>query len=155
MFVISWFFIIFAYFLMHYQGLIDLDDMDNCLQNSLLEYSFGQFNENQCIKQFGLAKKSIIMIYYSFTTFSTVGLGDYHPRSDLERLVIAPTLLFGVICIAQISNEFVKIIQKIELIEKDFEDQNGLHKFTQTLIRKYNGNRHLHNDLEHRISEFF
>lgn len=36
------------------------------------------------------------MFYFAFTSLSTVGLGDYHPRSDLERAIGAFALLFGV-----------------------------------------------------------
>jgi hypothetical protein len=39
---------------------------------------------------------AIIAIYFSFTSLSTVGFGDYHPRSDPERLLVAFILLFGV-----------------------------------------------------------
>ena len=35
-------------------------------------------------------------MYYSFTSLSTVGFGDFHPRSDFERLVCAAMLTFGV-----------------------------------------------------------
>ena len=70
------------------------------------------------------------MIYFSFTTMSTVGLGDYHPRSNFERSIIAPTLLFAALYMAYISNEFVKITLKMDQLTKGFEDQNGLHKFT-------------------------
>ena len=31
-----------------------------------------------------------------FTSLSTVGFGDYHPRSDLERLLCSAILIFGV-----------------------------------------------------------
>ena len=35
-------------------------------------------------------------VYFTFTTLSTVGFGDYHPRSDIERIVGAVILFFGV-----------------------------------------------------------
>ena len=80
----------------------------------MLEYTFGAFDDNQCIKQFDLTRRAIIMIYFSFTTLSTVGIGDFHPRSNFERSIIAPTLLFGAMCLAYISNEFVKITLKLD-----------------------------------------
>jgi hypothetical protein len=42
------------------------------------------------------AENSVIMTYYMFTSLSTVGFGDYHPRSNAERAVVAIILLFGV-----------------------------------------------------------
>ena len=38
----------------------------------------------------------IISTYYSLTSLTTIGLGDYRPTNDLERLVCAFFLLFGV-----------------------------------------------------------
>jgi len=38
----------------------------------------------------------IVAMYYSFTSLSTVGFGDYHPRSDFERIVCAIILCIGV-----------------------------------------------------------
>jgi len=35
-------------------------------------------------------------MYFSFTSLSTVGFGDYHPRSNSERLIGAAMLVFGV-----------------------------------------------------------
>jgi len=36
-----------------------------------------------------LIDQSIIVVYWAFTTLSTVGFGDYNPRSDSERLMCA------------------------------------------------------------------
>lgn len=36
------------------------------------------------------------MIYYAFTSLATVGFGDFHPRSDGERIFIASLLMIGV-----------------------------------------------------------
>ena len=36
------------------------------------------------------------VLYFSFTSLSTVGFGDYHPTNDLERIIGAFILCFGV-----------------------------------------------------------
>lgn len=41
-------------------------------------------------------EKMIIMTYFLFTSLSTVGFGDFNPRSNKERLVGAFLMLFGV-----------------------------------------------------------
>ena len=38
----------------------------------------------------------VTMFYFGFTSLTTVGLGDYHPRSNSERIVGALSLLIGV-----------------------------------------------------------
>lgn len=39
---------------------------------------------------------TLILTYFSFTSLSTVGFGDFYPHSDLERVLGAFILVFGV-----------------------------------------------------------
>ena len=43
------------------------------------------------------------MIYFMATTMSTLGLGDFRPISDGERVMIVPFLLFGLLVFAYIN----------------------------------------------------
>lgn len=130
LFVISWFFITLYYFMIqHQQTDFDVSDLV-CSQENMLEYTFGAFADDQCLKQIPLTRKIIILIYFSFTTLSTVGLGDFHPRSSFERLLIVPAFLFGVLAQAIISGIFLEVAQKISEQNKEgFEDLTGLNKF--------------------------
>lgn len=38
---------------------------------------------------------TVLMQYYMFTSLTTVGFGDLAPRSNVERIFITFTLLFG------------------------------------------------------------
>jgi len=38
----------------------------------------------------------IALTYFAFTTLSTVGLGDYHPKCSSERIFCSLILIFGV-----------------------------------------------------------
>ena len=49
-------------------------------------------------------------MYYAFTSLSTVGFGDYHPRSDEERVLCAFILLFGVAIFSYIMGNFIEMI---------------------------------------------
>lgn len=53
-------------------------------------------------------------LYFSFTSLTTVGFGDYNPRSDQERLFIAFGLLFGVAIFSFIMGKFVEMIKQIK-----------------------------------------
>ena len=69
------------------------------------------------IAKFDLANKSdgelaLIAAYFSFTSLSTVGLGDYHPRSDGERIIAAFMLLFGVAIFSYIMGHFIDILNQ-------------------------------------------
>jgi len=52
----------------------------------------------------------IILQYFSFTSLTTVGFGDYNPKSNIERLFIAFSLLFGVAIFSYIIGKFFEIL---------------------------------------------
>jgi hypothetical protein len=52
----------------------------------------------------------IINVYFAFTTLSTVGLGDYYPKGDLERVVWSIVLLSGVAMFSFIMGNFIEVI---------------------------------------------
>lgn len=51
-------------------------------------------------------RRIIAVTYFAFTSLSTVGFGDFHPRSDAERLFCAFILLFGVAIFSLIMGSF-------------------------------------------------
>ena len=66
----------------------------------------------------------LIMIYFAFTTLSTIGFGDFHPRSDFERIVVALIFLFGVAIFSYVMGNFLEILGKyneFNLEPEDFE----------------------------------
>jgi len=50
------------------------------------------------------------LTYFAFTSLSTVGFGDYVPRSNLERAVGAFMLLSGVAIFSYIMGNFIQIL---------------------------------------------
>jgi hypothetical protein len=52
----------------------------------------------------------VLLVYYTFTTLSTVGFGDFNPKSNVERLFIAFFMLFGVACFSYIMGNFITIL---------------------------------------------
>ena len=65
--------------------------------------------------------KSISVIYFAFTTLSTVGFGDYYPYSDVERLFGAFLLLFGVAIFSLFMGVFIEIIDKYKAVNADLD----------------------------------
>ena len=66
---------------------------------------------------FGMNDRSIkdvllVLIYYSFTSLTTVGFGDFHPRSNLERIVVALGLMLGVAIFSWIMGNFIDIVNQ-------------------------------------------
>ena len=50
------------------------------------------------------------ILYFSFTSLSTVGFGDFHPTNDIERIICAFILLFGVAIFSIVMSNFVDIL---------------------------------------------
>jgi hypothetical protein len=94
------------------------------------------------------------MIYYAFTSLSTVGFGDFSPRSDAERLFIAVVLLMGVSIFSYIMGNLIEIIDEIKLIEADIDDGDNLAKFLG-LIRRFNSDKALPAKIQDEIEDFF
>jgi len=53
--------------------------------------------------------RTIAITYFSFTSLSTVGFGDMHPRNDYERSLTAFILLFGVAIFSIVMGNFIDI----------------------------------------------
>ena len=69
---------------------------------------------------------SIALTYFAFTSFSTVGLGDFNPKSNMERLVCSFLLLFGVAMTSFIMDNLNNMLLKLNQFNKDFEDESKL-----------------------------
>lgn len=115
--------------------------------------------ESSFFNHFELHKKTdeenaIIMTYYAFTTLSTVGFGDYHPKSDAERGVCAFILLVGVAIFSYIMGNFIEILISIQDLNADSDDGENLSKWFG-LIKRFNSSRSISNDLKLKIEEYF
>ena len=85
------------------------------------------------------ARNLIILCYFSFTSLSTVGFGDFVPRSNFERLVGALLLLSGVAIFSIIMGQFIDILNEFQDFNSDFNEGEKLTKFFGT-IKKFNFN---------------
>lgn len=74
-------------------------------------------------------EKTITMTYFAFTSLSTVGFGDLHPRSDYERLFTAFILLFGVAIFSFVMGNFIDILNSFKTINDDFDEGDNLSRF--------------------------
>ena len=96
-------------------------------------------------------KKMAANMYFAFTTLSTIGLGDYHPKSNNERLFGSFLLLFGVAQFSYIMGELLLMIDKIRAIDKECSDQEGLESFF-LLLRMFNNGECLNHKVQEEIS---
>jgi hypothetical protein len=99
-------------------------------------------DEDYFITKFSLELKTskeqaIIAVYFAFTSFTTVGFGDYYPVSDLERVVGAFLLLFGVAIFSFIMGKFIEMVDQIKEFNRGLDDGDSLSKFFG-VIEKFN-----------------
>jgi len=76
-------------------------------------------------------------MYYAYTTLSTVGFGDFNPRSDIERLLCIVIFLLGVGIFALFMGLFLDIIAKFNAYDADLDESHDLLRFF-TAIESYN-----------------
>ena len=93
------------------------------------------------------------LVYFSFTTLTTVGFGDLHPRSDAERLFIAFGMLIGVAVFSIFMSEFIEIVTETMLPPAD-GDEDNLAKFFG-LLKGFNRQEEINYQLKSKIENYF
>ena len=96
----------------------------------------------------------VALTYYAFTTFSTVGLGDYHPINSFERMFAALIMLFGVMITSYLVESFSQMVQQLHDFNKDHEESQKLNMFLGTL-KKYNEGKNLSERFLTTIEDYF
>jgi len=84
---------------------------------------------------------SVLGIYFAFTTLSTVGFGDFAPRSDAERMIGVVILVVGVSVFSMFLGLLTEIIDKYKQIDLEIDYSDELDRFFGTM-------KHYNNDLE-------
>lgn len=65
---------------------------------------------------------ALTMMYWAFTTLSTVGFGDYYPKSNFERALLSFGFLTGVAIFSYMMSNFAEIIIFLKDINNELED---------------------------------
>lgn len=82
--------------------------------------------------------KAIALSYFSFTTLSSVGFGDYHPISDGERGFVCFLLIIGVAIYSYIGTTYDNILHKISTLNEEINESDSLDGFL-AVIKRFNG----------------
>ena len=81
----------------------DKSDDPVCEGENFFEVDFK--DEGKCLNTKSYQEELLIIFYYISTTLSTVGLGDFHPKSDNERVLISIYMLFGYLIFSYLISE--------------------------------------------------
>ena len=106
------------------------------------------------MEQMTLWEQTVIVTYYMFTSMSTVGFGDYHPKSDFERIVCTVILVFGVAIFSMIMGNFIAIIDEFNTFNDDLDDGEQLARFFGVLQR-YNRDEPIPEGFRRRLERYF
>jgi len=93
------------------------------------------FNDEYSLDGESWKRNAMLLTYYSFTTLSTVGLGDYHPKNSNERVFIAFVMLFGVMITTYLLERFSKIVELLKNFNQGVNNSHSLNLFLATLSR--------------------
>lgn len=93
------------------------------------------------------------MFYYAITTLSTIGFGDFSPKSTTEKLLGAVILMLGVAVFSIIMNKLMSIIVDFRSIDK-VGNHRDLSKWI-AMLSKFNGGQPLSKEIISRIEDFF
>ena len=109
--------------------------------------------------EYGLGERSKLevcsgMIYYAFTTLSTVGFGDFHPKNNTERALTSMILLFGVIVFSYLTGNFLELVNGYQVLLWENEDGENLSRFFG-LLAKYNNGQPLKRVFIDEIESYF
>ena len=69
------------------------------------------------------------VVYFSLTTLTTIGFGDIHPRTRIERIFGLPLFIFGVAIFGIIMQNFQNMFEDFIKYAEDLEESEFLTKF--------------------------
>jgi cytochrome c biogenesis protein CcdA len=89
-------------------------------------------------------EQTIKIMYFAFTTFSTVGLGDFNylNTSDFEIIFGTGMLLMGFVIFIYIISQYISMINAFIDFNKEIGDGEKLSQFFK-VCEKYNDNKPL------------
>lgn len=79
--------------------------------------------------------QTLIFVYYGLTTLATIGLGDYSPISETEKVLGIGLFLIGSIVFAFLMGVFIKLLKKFINLDIEFDDSENLNFFFQVLAK--------------------
>lgn len=95
-----------------------------------------------------------VVMYFMFTTLSTVGFGDFNPKSEIERLIMTFILLIGVACFSYIMSQFIAILLEVQIITADNEDSETLSRW-MLVLKNFNKNKPLPPEYSRKFEKYF
>lgn len=94
------------------------------------------------------------MVYFSFTSLTTVGFGDLHPKTDFERLFIAFGLMFGVSIFSYLMGTFIEMFERYRVHNDSNEEADSLSKFFG-ILKRFNHDEEIDDQFKRSLESYF
>ena len=127
--------------------------MSNQVQSIEFE-SYIHNEDNWSLLKAKESKRVLINLYYSMTSLSTVGFGDYYPINNNERLICGFMLMFGVALFSLFMGQLLEMIDRIKSLDNDIGEEDKLEPFFALLRGQFNYGKPLKKELRDDISNF-
>lgn len=92
----------------------------------------------------------IAVAYYSLTTLSTIGYGDLHPKSDIERVMASIIMIVGVVVFTFIMDSFNQIVHTLKRAYEENGDPPDLVRWFK-ILKRFKKGKQLDPDLREEI----
>ena len=106
-----------------------------CELNKETDTSGSDFNTKFDLNSQSDKHKAIVIFYWALTTISRVGLGDFYPTNNGERLLCCLILLLSVMAFSYIISFWISIIHYLSQLSGNLENRENLNKFMFLLAR--------------------
>ena len=112
---------------------------DSTTSNTCLEESERSdcFNTAYGIDDNTSSNRVLTFYYFTFTTLSSVGLGDLVPKSNVERMVGSFIMLLGVAMYSYVQNQFLKMANQLKNFDLNQDENTHFQKFIN-IFAKFN-----------------
>lgn len=92
-------------------------------------------------------------MYYAFTTLSKVGLGDFYPVTDAERLLCSLIFTGCIAVFSVIVDELGNSMHNLSALYGDIDGKEGLEQFFD-VIKVFNNGQQLNKEIQNNIIDF-
>lgn len=100
------------------------------------------------------SRNTLTMLYYSLTTLSTVGFGDYSPVTTAERCFITVIFMMMLIVFSTIIDSLQRYFMQYQAFFTEPEQSTELTHFFQ-LLKRYNNGVEINYKFRQRIEQYF
>jgi hypothetical protein len=117
-------------------------------------YEEENFIKKNDLKSKNSYEKLIITIYFTLSTLTTVGYGDYFAVNNYERIFAILIMLLGVAMFSYVMGSFTELISSYEKIIGDGDKDSELHNWL-SVLEKFSKNKPFEANLIGRIDKHF